>query len=443
MIAERIAEFIAKTGFQDLPENTVTMAKNCIIDWVGSSITGAQYPPAEKIGNLVEKSADGSSTLFGTELKASPVWAAFYNGIISHTVELDDLHRKTMLHPGATIISAAWAAAEHHNASGKDLIAAVVLGYEIAIRVAEAVAPSHFKYWYPTGTCGIFGAAAAAAKVLGLGQKETVYALGNAGTQSAGLWEFHHERAMSKQLIAGKAAMGGVLSAMLAGQDFSGPSAIFEGKHGFLKAYSQQPRPVMLEQGLGDAFKIMETSFKLYPSGRHTHGGIDLALRLRDRGIKAGDIELIRIKTYRLAQDLVSSPDPYDPVEARFSLPFCVATTLVYGHPTLQCFCQERINDDDVRRVMAHTTVEVDPELEMIYPNFWPTSIEIIDRSSHIIKERTDYPKGDPENPASSAEIHQKFIGLVSKAFGWEKADRLLESLLQLDQNEGIRSLLD
>ena len=442
MIADRLAEFITKTSFQDLPENTVTMAKNCIIDWMGSSITGAQYPPAEKIGNLIEKSSDGLSTLFGTELKAAPVFAALYNGTSSHTVELDDLHRKTMLHPGATIISAAWTAAEHYNKSGKDLIAAVALGYEIAIRVAESVAPSHLKYWYPTGTCGIFGAAAAVAKVLGLGQKEIVYALGNAGTQSAGLWEFHHERAMSKQLIVGKAAMGGALSAILAGQGFSGPSAIFEGKHGFLKAYSEQPRPVMLEQGLGHTFKIMETSFKLYPSGRHTHGGIDLALRLRDRGIKAGDIELIRIKTYRFAQDLVSSPDPYDPVDARFSLPFCVATTLVYGHPTLQCFCQERIEDEDVRRVMAHTTVEVDPELEMIYPNFWPTSIEIIDRSSHIIKERTDYPKGDPENPASPAEIHQKFIGLVSKALGREKSDQLLDRLLKLEQKE-VRNLFD
>ncbi len=443
MIAQRIAEFITRTGFDELPENTVTMAKNCIIDWLGSSITGAQYPPARKVRNLAGKSTDGLSTLFGTDLKTSPVFAALHNGTTSHTVELDDLHRKTMLHPGATIISAAWAAAEHNNAGGKELIAAVVLGYEVAIRVAEAVAPSHFKYWYPTGTCGIFGAAAAAAKVLGLGKEETVYALGNAGTQSAGLWEFHHQRAMSKQLIAGKAAMGGVLSALLAGQDFSGPSAIFEGRHGFLKAYSEQPRPVMLEQGLGEAFKIMETSFKLYPSGRHTHGGIDLALRLRDRGIKAGDIELIRIKTYRFAQDLVSLPDPYDPVEARFSLPFCVATTLVYGHPTLQCFCQERIEDEGVRRLMAHITVEVDPELEMIYPNFWPTSIELIDRSSHIIKERTDYPKGDPENPASPAEIHHKFTTLVSNALGREKADQLLEWLLKLDQKEGIRNLLD
>ncbi len=443
MIAERIAEFICETDYDQLPENVVSMAKKCILDWLGCSISGTQYPPAEKIGNLIEKNNDGWSTLPGTGLKASPLLAAFYNGASSHSVELDDLHRKTMLHPGAAVVSAAWAAAEHTGRSGKELIAAVVLGYEIAIRVAEAVVPSHFNFWYPTGTCAIFGAAAAAGKILGLGKEEMVFCLGNAGTQSAGLWEFHHEQTMSKQLLAGKAAMGGIISAMLAQQGFSGPGTIFEGQHGFLKAFSEQPRPIMLEQGLGESFKIMDTSFKLYPSGRHTHGGIDLALRLRDRGVKAEDIELIRIKTYGFAKELVSIPEPYDPVEAKFSLPFCVATTILYGHPTLQCFCQERIEDEKVRWLMAHTTVEVDPELDMLYPKFWPTSIEVIVRTSHIIKERTDYPKGDPENPATPGEIDQKFIGLAGRVLGRDEADRLLAEITKLEQRDNLRALLN
>ena len=271
-----------------------------------------------------------------------------------------------MLHPGAAVISAAWAAAEQKGAPGRDLIAAVILGYDIAVRTAEAVAPSHFDYWYSTGTCGVFGGAAAAAKVLGLETAQIVYALGNAGSQSSGLWEFHHEQAMSKQLHAGKAAMDGLTAALLAAQDFTGPSSIYEGTQGFLKAYSQQPHPIMLEKNLGDTFKIMETSFKLYPSGRHTHGGIDLALRLRDRGIKPQDVELIRIKTYRLGRDLVRNPEPGNPVEAKFSLPFCVACSLEYGRPTLQSFCDTLLQDEKLHRIMAHTTVEVDPELDLL-----------------------------------------------------------------------------
>lgn len=442
MIARTLAEFISRTRYEDLPENVVAMAKNCIIDWLGSAYTGSKYPSAEKIGTLIATESGGGASLIGTGRKASPIMAALYNGVSSHTVELDDLHRKTMLHPGATVISAAWAAGEDTGAGGRELITAVVLGYEVAIRVAEAVAPSHFEYWYPTGTCGIFGVVAAASKILGLDPEQIVNALGNAGTQAAGLWEFHVEQVMSKQLHAGKAAMGGLMAALLAGRGFTGAATIFEGSQGFLKAYSQQPHPALLQQALGEAYKIRETTFKLYPSSRHTHGGIDLALRLRDRGLKAEDVELVRIKTYKLARELVGNPDPYTPVEAKFSLPFCVASTLVYGHPTLDCFCEERIDDEKLRQAMVHMTVEVDPEIELLYPNYWPTIIEVIDRSSHIVKERTDYPKGDPENPAAPAEIHNKFKGLMAKNLAPEQVEPLLLRLLNVEQVEDIRTLL-
>ncbi len=440
MIAEKLAEFINRTRYEDLPENVVAMAKNCIIDWLGSVLTGSQYPPAQKV-KAVSGQSTGEATLMGSGQKGTPMLAAYFNGAASHTVELDDLHRKSMLHPGAAVISAAWPAAEISGSGGKDLITAVVLGYETAIRTAESVAPSHFDYWYPTGSCGIFGAAASAAKLLHLDNRQVVSALGNAGSQAGGLWEFHCEQVMSKQLSAAKAAMDGLSAALLAREGFTGPTSIFEGNQGFLKAYSQRPHPALLEQGLGDRYKISEISFKLYPSGRHTHGGIDLALRLRNRGIQPEDVELVRIKTYKLARELVGNPDPYDPVEAKFSLPFCVASTLVFGLPTLRCFCQERIDDDQLRRVMAHITVEVDPGLELLYPNYWPTVIEIIDRDSHIIKERTDYPKGDPENPAAPPEIHQKFLALASKELGGDKAEALLGKLLKLEEVENINNL--
>lgn len=442
MIARQLAEFISQTGYDHLAENIVTAAKNCIIDWLGATAAGARHPQAVKAATLIDDHERGAA-LIGTGKKAAPVMAAFYNGVSAHSVELDDVHRKTMLHPGAVIIAAAWAAAEKNGAGGKELIAAVVLGYEVAIRAAEAVGPSHFKYWDPTGTCGIFGAAAAASKALSLEPEQIVNALGNAGTQAGGLWEFNRTQAMSKQLHTGKAAMGGLMAALLAGEGFTGVDSIFEGQQGFLKAFSRQPRPELLAEGLGEQYKIGETTFKLYPSGRHTHGGIDLALRLRERGIKPREVELLRIKTYRMARELAGKPDPDDPAQAKFSLPFCVATTLVYGHPTVQCFCRERMEEEAVRRLMAHTTVEVDPELDLLYPNYWPTVIEIIDRSSHIVIERTDYPKGDPENPVTAAEIQNKFLGLAAPWFGGERSELLLSRLANLEREENIRALMD
>lgn len=440
MIAEKLADYITRLKFEDLPGNVVTTAKYCILDWLGSVITGAGYPPARKI-EAISGQSTGNAVLMGNGEKSTPLLAALFNGAASHTVELDDLHRKTMLHPGASVISAAWPAAQTGGLGGKELIASVVAGYEIAIRSAEALGWGHCAYWYPTGTCGILGAAAASGRLLGLEANQMVDALGNAGSQAGGLREFHHEQAMSKQLLAGKAAMDGLSAALLAREGFTGPTSIFEGKRGFLKAYSKRPLPVLLEQRLGEKFKISEISYKLYPSGRHTHGGIDLALRLRDRGIKPENLELVRIKTYRLARELAHNPEPFDPVEARFSLPFCVASAFVFGLPNLQCFCQERIDDDELRRVMAHITVEVDPELDLLYPNCWPTVIEIIDRTSHITRERTDYPKGDPENPAVPQELHRKFLNLVSGKMGQEKSEELLAQILKLEENNNINEL--
>lgn len=442
MLSSLLAGFINETDYQSLPETVITRAKNCIIDWVGVTAAGYMRPSTRHALQLcAEEENTPLCSLIATGRKASPLWTALINGISSHAVDMDDLHRKTSLHPGSAIISAALAASERKGCTGKDFILAVILGYDVAIRIAEAVNPSHNEQWYSTGTCGTFGAAVAAGRIGGLSGDEIVYALGNAGMQASGLYEVNVGRTMSKQLNAGKAAMDGLLAALLAEKGFAGPEKILEGPNGFLRAFSSKAQENLIENELGKHFKISEISFKLYPSARHTHAAVDLALRMLDRGVHADNIELIRIKTYRLAKETVSNLVPELVEEAKHSMPYCVASAFVYGLPKLESFAEERMSDRRIQQLMVHCTVEVDPEHDLRHPEYWPITMEIIDTKSHMIREHTDFPKGDPENPLAPAELQNKFKRLLSKVVAPEKGEELLNQLLDLENIKDIRDI--
>ncbi len=444
MISPFLAKFIHETDYNALPEVVITKAKNCIMDWVGVAAVGYMRPSTQYAYQLINEDSD--QEVYGTSLitkgrKVSSLWSALINGISSHAVDMDDLHRKTSLHPSSAIITAAVAAAEERGCSGKDLILAIVLGYDIAIRIAEAAGPSHNERWYNTGTCGTFGAAAAAGKILGLNEEQMIYALGNAGMQASGLYEPNVGRSESKQLNAGKAAMDGLLAALLAEKGFAGPNRIIDGQNGFFEVFTEKAKEKPLEEELGQHFKILEISFKLYPSARHTHGAVDLALRLMDRGVKPEDIELIRIKAYRLAKETVSNLMPENVEEAKHSMPYCVAATFVRGLPKLETFAEDRIDNPKIQNLIEHCTVEVDPELDLKHPEYWPITMEIIDTKSHIIREHTDYPKGDPENPVAPIELHDKFKRLATKVISPERTNELLDKLQEIDNIQDIREL--
>lgn len=442
MLSSLFAEFIKEMSYDELPESIKTKAKNSIIDWMGVAAAGYMRPSTQHALQLSgEEGNIPVSSLIGTGKKTSPMWGALINGISSHAVDMDDLHRKTYLHPGAAIIPAALAIAEKRGCSGKELIMSVILGYDIAIRIAEAVSPVHNNSWYSTGTCGTFGAAAAAGRIAGLDVEKLVCAIGNAGMQASGLYELSVGRTMSKQLNAGKAAMDGLLAVLLAEKGFAGPDKIIEGTNGFLNAFSQKHEEKSLEEELGRYFKISETSFKLYPSARHTHAAIDLALRMMDRGVTADNIELIRIKTYRLAKEKLSNLMPESVEEAKHSMPYCVAAAFVRGLPKLETFAEERLSSKKIKKLMVHCTVEIDPELDMKHPDYWPITMEIIDSKSHIVREHSDYPKGDPENPVAPVELQDKFKRLFSKMVSAERADELLEKLAELEKVEDVSQL--
>ena len=430
-----LAEFTFGVRGDALPQEAVAAARMCVLDWLGSAIAGSVTEPGRMIRNVAQMLGDGGPATLIPEGRLVPVTsAAFHNGAVSHIVELDDLHRASILHPGAAVIPAALATAELVRASGPDFLAAVVAGYEVAIRVGEAVTPSHYRYWHTTGTCGTFGAAAVSARLLGLDVGGIASALGSAGTQAAGLWEFLADGAMSKHLHPGKAAMNGVLSALLAREGFTAASRILEGEKGFFRAMASSYDESRVTEGLGNSYRIAGMSFKVHASCRHTHSAIDTALDLlRRRRPNPADITAVHVETYQVALDVTSNSQPDSAYSAKFSLPFCVALALCRGKAGLAEFTEGTLHDPLVRKVMGQVSLVVAPDLDAVHPAQWPARVTIWMRDGRTFTAQTDYPCGDPENPVTVSDLERKFSDLATPVVGGLISRHLAATIGTLD----------
>ena len=444
-ISAQLADFISGLSFGQLSGATVEMAELCFLDWLGSAIAGGPAKPTQALLS-VARDLGGSeeATVVPTGKKTSAFLAAMVNGAASHVVEMDDLHKAAILHPAAPVMPAALAMAEREGASGEELITAIVAGYEVAIRAGEAMGTSHYRYWHTTATCGIFGAAAAAGKLLGLGRDQLVAALGSAGTQAAGLWEFLAEGAMSKQLHPAKAAADGLLSALLAQQGFTGASRIFEGEKGFCRAMSQEADLTRLADGLGKPpFRIQETCFKAHAACYHIHSAIDAVLQCcREHQIVGDDVRAITARLYGVAVDLLGNVRLTSPYAAKFHIPFCLATAAQFGAVGLDAFTEDRLESKVLRGLMAKVALSHEPELDRDHPATFPAIVEITTRAGDTYAARVDYPTGDSKNPMHPDDLIAKFHQLAA-AWPEGRRRRIVEQVMALERVENVAGLLD
>jgi 2-methylcitrate dehydratase PrpD len=342
------------------------------------------------------------------------------------------------------VLPAALAMAEREGASGEELVAAIVAGYEVAIRAGEAMGTSHYRFWHTTATCGTFGAAAAAGKLLGLDKAQMVAAFGSAGTQAAGLWPFLAEGAMSKQLHPAKAAADGLLSALLAQQGFTGASRIFEDEKGFCRAMAQDADLSRFTDGLGKPpYRIMDTCFKAYAACYHIHSAIDGALQIcREHKLAGNNVQAITARLYRVATDLLKDVQLANPYVAKFHVPFCLATAVQYGSVGTEAFSEERTASEVLRDLMAKITLAHDPDLDKDHPAKFPAIVEIVTKAGAKHTARVDYPKGDSKNPMTLEELTAKFHHLAAH---WpdEQRKRLVDQILTLEQADNMAALFD
>ncbi len=448
-----LASALASARITDLDATTIDHTERAVLDWLGSAIAGSVEPPAAMAHAVARAFGMSSEATMFAGGRGSAAAAALANGVASHILELDDIHKTSTVHGAAPIVSAALAAAEREHASGERFLTAVAVGYEGAFRIGEAVNPSHYRFWHPTGTVATFGAAVAAGSILRLTADQMLHALGTAGTQAAGLWEFNADGAMSKHLHPGKAAMNGVIAADLARAGFTGASRILEGERGFIRAMSETADLSRVTAGLPSIRKIQENGYKLHACCGHTHSAIDLAIALRERaGLSEADahrrIESIEVDTYGPGYEIVKQSHPRTPYQAKFSMAYCVAVALLEGQAGLEQFTGDRFGTEGVRlaalaSLLEGTHVTVADDLTAKYPAAWPARVAVTLRDGTRLCDASDYPRGNPENPVDRRELEAKFMALVSSRFGSGRADRALVTLQRLFASSDVAGLID
>jgi 2-methylcitrate dehydratase PrpD len=428
-LSAQLAAFVTQTSYDDLPHDARTMARRSLLDWLGSAIRGGSVEAARIARRVAERAMAGSdATVLATGQRLSALGASFANGAASHVIELDDLHQGSTFHPAAPIIPAALAIAEREGSSGTELLRAIVLGYDVAIRIAEAVNPSHYRYWHPTGTCGVFGSATAVGVLLGLNEEQLMQALGSAGTQASGLWQFLADGAMSKALHTAHAAHDGIIAAELAQGGFTAAGAILEGPRGFFAATSETADATRITDRLGSHFKIVENGFKRHACCGHTHTAIDAALELRP-SLQDREIEQVEIDTYRVALDITDRVDPHTPYEAKFSIQYAVATGLLEGRAGLEDFTDEHIADREIQRLLRRTDARENPSFTANYPAAWASTVRVTLDDGSRREATVQQPKGMPANPMTDSEIEQKFHDLVDGVVGADAAGEIIAAV--------------
>jgi 2-methylcitrate dehydratase PrpD len=435
----RLARFIAETTYPDLPEAVTGHIKRCILDWLGVAFAGTTEPASQAVVQLVRGlGGTRESTVIGGSFRSSCVNAALANGVTGHVAELDDIHEASVIHPGAPVIPAALAVAERTRASGEELIAAVAVGYEAGIRVAMAVMPSHYEFWHPTGTCGTFGAAAAAGRLLGLDEGAMRHALGVAGTGASGLVESFGT--MGKPFNAGRAAADGLTAALLAERGFTGPISILDAAKGYVNVTSAQPDLDEIVDAPGRRYEATNTIFKRHACCGHTHGAIDAVLDLmNEHDLDHRDITDITVATYPIAMDVVGGDyDPGTSAEAKFSLPYCVAAAATRGSVSLDAFTVEEIANPAIRDLMRRVKVHVNEDFAEA--RLGCAEVTLHTKAVGDLTRRIDAPKGYPENPLTPAELKGKFRDLSRMILS---AGRVEELECMVDGLEGIRHVRD
>ena len=438
MLVDKFAEYAVATRTVALPAEVMHAAKRCAIDWFAATIAGGMLPPASLLVAALEEDLDrGEAVLVPSGRRTSVRTAALINGSAAHTVEFDDIFRDAIYHPGAPVIAAALAAGQSRHTSGDQFLRGVIAGYEISTRIGVAVTPAHYEYWHTTGTVGTFGAAVAAAMILGLDSACAAHALANAGTMAAALQQAFRSDAMSKPLHAGRAAETGVLVALAAEQGVTGAKDILEGPRGFGAAMSKDADwyGAFADLSARARYNITRMTQKNHGCCGHTFAAVDGIIALRQQHkLSAANVKRITVATYAKALEITGNLKPRTAFEAKFSLPYCVAVALLTGQVRLDAFSPERLADPQVRQVMASIELQVDPEIDAAFPRQRAATVEIETIEGKHFRHHSPTRKGDPDNPLTDEELSAKYRELVIPVIGEAAADQLLTTLWELEK---------
>ncbi len=408
-----------------------------LLDWMACRAAATRLPEAAAFARALHP--EGASAAAPRLLHAATpeLEGVLADGALGCLLEMDDVHRSAVLHPGPVVIPAALAAARGAKADVKRLLEAIVRGYEIMIRMGRATGLEHYRHWHPTSTCGAFGAAAGAASALGLGAEQTVWALGNAGSRTGGLWQMRHEAVPTKALHTALAAQSGWLAARLAAQGFAGPRNLLEGDQGFFAATApgaDRARLLAPER----TWLIHEVSFKPWPACRHAHPAMDALLSIEPRP-SIREIERIDVTTYAAAIDFCDNREPTTSGEARFSIQHALAGILLLGRPQLAHYQVERLADPSLNALRKRVRLAVDPAYDQAFPAHFGAGVEVQLTDGARLTAAVDDAWGDPERPLQDGDLAAKAGDLLEFAgLSPEQSRELIDQTLALAGRDDV-----
>lgn len=448
-ITRQLAQFSATLSIEDIPSSVIERARILIADTTAISIrarhdaesTASVIATANALGSV------GQCTVFGDTQSYGAHGAALINGTLAHSLDFDDTHASASLHSSAPILPAALAAAEQCGASGADLIAGVIAGYEVQIRLALALNPQqHYdRGFHPTATTGTFGAAAAAARVMGLSTDQIENAFGAAGSQAAGSMQFLENGSWNKRFHVGHASANGLMAATLAANGYLGSSAAIEGGRGFLQAYAPNPDMSLAAADLGSVWQTLNLAVKPYPTCRYSHAAMDALIALRAANdIDYNDIEAVEVGLSKVGWKIIGDPEPAKRqpnsiVDGQFSMPFCAAVVLRQGGLGWDDY-DTHLVDNETKQLCSRVSTVVEERAEAEFPRNMSASVSVMTRHGRL-ESFVQIPKGEPDNFVTDVEVKAKFDGLVGPYMTEAGADELLRRLLSLDSVATVSEL--
>jgi 2-methylcitrate dehydratase PrpD len=459
-LAARLAAFAADTSFDRLRPDVIHSIHRRFLDTLGICLAASSFGLGDGVAEMVADWAGTPEAAVIGRTGAYPApQAALVNGTLAHSLDFDDTHLPSVLHPSASVIPATLAMAQARGASGRDAIAAAAVGIELTVRVGmggylEDVGNVFFERgWHATSICGTLGAAAAAARLLGLNAARTGDALGIAASMGSGVIEANRSGGTVKRLHCGWAAHAGLTAAALALHGYTGPPTVFEGRFGFFQAFLGEQfdvAPVVAE--LGERWEVPGIFFKPYPANHYTHAGIDAALAIRRKHgrIDPSDIERIELGTARAPLRTIAEPRsekvrPRSGYHAQFSGPFTVATALLGGGGlgvSFDDFTDERASDPRVLALAEKVETFVDPACDRVFPRQFPAVLRVHLRDGTLYEERVMHNRGGPGNPLTDEELRRKFTLNAERALDSRTASRLADAVFALDRAHTVDALL-
>ena len=447
--SEVLAEFAAGLRWSDVPAQAAATAKRHLLDVAGVALASSTMPFARMaLQAATALGGSGAASVIGFPDRLPPAWAALVNGALAHGIDYDDTHEEGVVHVSCSVVPAALAAAEANDLSGARLLTAVVLGMETAVRLGLA-APGRFhdRGFHPTGVCGAFAATVVAGTLAGLAAAQLADALGLSGSMAAGLLEFLTDGTWAKRIHAGWAAHGGLAAARLAGEGFTGPRAVLDGRFGFFRSHlgADTWDLAAVTGDLGRRWHMLEIALKPYPACHMTHAFIDCAADLRTRpGCSPAAIAAAECFIHPREMPIVCEPRaaklvPQTDYDAKFSLPYTVACMLVRGHVDLDDFTPEAIRDPAVLDLAQRVECLPDPRAD--YPRTFPGRLRVTLRDGRVLEHDEPVNRGSNERPLSDDEVRVKFRRNAARALPEAQIDALSAAVQRIDTATSVGEL--